>query len=178
MKKNIRFIFLGLFISIFIPILSGCKGGSTSPKAKPSSPAALKPASAALLSPGYWKMTVRSTTMMPSVAGRPPMNRSSVNTVNECIKPDSNKTKPYITKPANFNCSNIKEHTDADGTVHWSMKCESPAMTFSSKGVTKISPDSFTSHAAITETAKSGFSIKSKMETTGKRISDTCPSKS
>ncbi len=182
MRKNIMIIFLVLFISVFIPILSGCKGGSSSStevSPSSSSSAAKAPSAAAnKLSPGLWKMTVKSTTQMPSIAGRPPMNRSSINTVTECIKPDSKKTKPYIMKPSNFNCTNIKEHMDADGSVHWSMQCKNPTGTFSGKGVTKISADSFTSHSTMTETTKSGFSMKSVIDDTGKLISAKCPAKS
>ena len=81
-------------------------------------------------------------------------------------------------KPSNFNCTNIKEHIGAGGAVHWYMQCENPSMTFSAKGLTKISADSFKSHATTKETTKSGFSIKSIIDDTGKLISDKCPSKS
>ncbi len=179
MKKNVGVISLVLFISIFISILLGYKGGNSSSLAASLSSSVVKTSAAAnKLSPGLWKITVRSTTMMPPIAGRPPMNRSSINTVTQCIKPDSKKTKPYIMKPSNFNCTNVKEHMDADGTVHWSMLCKNPAMTLSGKGVTKISVGSFTSHATMTETTKSGFSIKSTIDDTGKLINSKCPSKS
>ena len=175
MKKNVGVISLVLFISILL----GYKGGNSSSLAASLSSLVVKTSAAAnKLSPGLWKITVRSTTMMPPIAGRPPMNRSSINTVIQCIKPDSKKTKPYIMKPSNFNCTNVKEHMDVGGTVHWSILCKNPVMTFFGKGVTKISAGSFTSHATMTETTKSGFSIKSTTDDTGKLISAKCPAKS
>ncbi len=177
MKKIIGITFLILSVSVSTSILSGCKGGSSSSSSQPSSLNKVSTKPANKLSPGLWKMTVASTTLMPSIAGRPPVKRLSTNTVTECIKPDS-KTKPYMMKPSNFNCTNVKERIDADGAVHWHMQCKNPSMTFSAKGLTKISAASFKSHVTTKETTKSGFSIKSVIDDTGKLISDKCPAKS
>lgn len=186
MKKIHGLFFVVLAIFVLIPVLSGCKGGAPSSKSRSasSSPAAAssavsKPSSDNELAPGLWKMTIRTTVDMPSIAGRPPMNHSTVTTSTECIKPNSSNSKPYPAKPANFDCSNVKEHVDMDGTVHWAMKCKGTRAVFSMKGFSKITPDTFKSHAVGTETSSgAGMSIKSIMDTNGKRLKDKCPSKS
>ena len=185
MKKKFRILILILLISIFIPALSGCKGGSAPSSSKTGSAPASSVStvnSAALneLFPGLWKMKIRTTVHMPPVMGRPAVNHSAVTTMTECIKPGSLKAKPY-TEPANFKCSEIKEHTDMDGTIHWSMKCSGHKMSMSSKGVSKITQDSFKSHAkSTTVISNPGFSMKTTatVDTSGKRISGKCPSTS
>ncbi len=186
MKKHFSIIFLILIVSIFIPALSGCKGGgapssSKTGSAASSSSAAVNAGAANRLSPGLWKMTLRSTILMPSVMGRPPMNHSAVTTMTECIKPGSQNAKPYAAKPTDYKCSAVKEHVDMDGTIHWAMKCNGPKGSMSSKGVSKIMADSFTSQGTTVTTVKTstapGFSMKATVYTTGKRISAKCPSK-
>ncbi len=185
MKKKFRVLILILLISIFIPALSGCNGGSKPSSSKKvsataSSKSGANSAGFNKLSPGLWKMKIRTTVHMPAVMGRPAVNHSAVTTMTECIKHGSSKAKPY-TEPANFKCSEIKEHTDMDGTIHWSMKCSGPKMSMSSKGVSKITQDSFRSHAkSTTVMANPGFSMKTTatVDTSGKRISSKCPSKS
>ncbi|MDA8158176.1 MAG: DUF3617 family protein [Deltaproteobacteria bacterium] len=178
MNKKIRFIFLVLTVIAFIPVLSGCKGGSTS-SSSASSSAVKTPATINKLSPGLWKMKMHTDIKMPSIAGRPAIDHSAVTVMKECIKPDSKQTKSYMMKPKNFQCSHVGEHIDMDGTIHWSMQCKGPNMTLASKGRTKISSDSFTSHATATQTSlQSGFTVKSTIDTVGKRLSSKCPAKS
>lgn len=182
LMKNKYFIFLILIIPVFVFALSGCKGGSTQPSSSAStSPAVVKAASASAssLSPGLWKMTVRSTTQMPSMAGRPAVDRTYNTIITSCVKQGSKQAKPYMPSPKNFKCSTAKEHMGADGTIHWAVQCKSSRMTFTSKGKSKITASSFTSHAITTETTgASGFSMKTIMDTNGKLISNKCPSKS
>ncbi len=185
MKKKFQILLLMLLISIIIPALSGCNGGSEPSSSKKvsantSSKSGANSADFSKLSPGLWKMKIRTTVHMPPVMGRPAVNNSSKTTITECIKPGSSKARPY-TEPANFKCSEVKEHTDMDGTIHWSMKCSGPKMSMSSKGISKITQDSFKSHVkSTTVMANPGFSMKTNatIDTSGKRISSKCPSKS
>ncbi|MDA8273302.1 MAG: DUF3617 family protein [Deltaproteobacteria bacterium] len=181
MKKLSSLFFLFLAVFILIPVLSGCKGGSApSSKSQPASSSVSKPSAVNELAPGLWKMTVRSTINIPSVMGRPPINHSAVTTMTECIKPNAQNSKPYAAKPANFKCSNVKEHVDMEGAIHWVMKCRGPKTVMLTKGVSKITQDSFKSHGVTVETssAPGGISMKATVDTTGKRVSGKCPSKS
>ncbi len=180
MKKLFSLFFLFLAVFVLIPVLSGCKGGSApSSQSQPTSSSVSKQPAVNELAPGLWKMTVHSTIYMPSVMGRPPMNHSAVTTVTECIKPNAQNSKPYAAKPSSFKCGNVKEHVDMDGEVHWVMNCKGPKAELLMKGVSKITPDSFKSHATTTQTSSTpGLSMKSTVDTTGKLISGKCPSKS
>ncbi|MHB8232207.1 MAG: DUF3617 domain-containing protein [bacterium] len=186
MKKNVRFVSLVLAISILIPILSGFKGGSSSSSnaavsaASSYNPAAItKVGYRPKMEPGLWKMTIHGTTQMPPMAGHPGMTHSMNMTKTTCLKPGSGQPKPYMPKtPPAYKCSNIKEHTGIDGSIHWAMTCKGPeGITTNGKGVTKITANHFTTHVTMIETMPSGFSMKTIMDNHGKRISSQCSPK-